>query len=96
MSRPRFGETVGVDSGGARGLAASLDDVEALLAAQSGRVQSLLDEAGIASSVPLTIRSAGRTCGGVAADLRTRIGVIPVSGSEHLRHARAVHRPRMA
>ncbi|MGI8686092.1 MAG: hypothetical protein ACR2MO_13570 [Acidimicrobiales bacterium] len=75
-------EMVGVDPRGAGDLAARLDEVEAQLGAQALRVQGLLDAAGVTSTVPLTIRSAGRTCGGTAEDLRrrTRVLMSPAGG----------------
>lgn len=69
-------DVVGVDPEGAARLAGLLEDAEASLGARAARVQALLDEAGVTSTVPGEIRSVGRSCGAEAADLGRRAGMI--------------------
>ena len=69
-------EVVGLEPESAGRLAGLLDDAGAALDAQSVRVQSLLDQAGVPCTAPGSIRSAARTCGESAFDLRRRAGLI--------------------
>ena len=66
---------VGIEPRGAAQLRGLLDDAAASLDACAGRVQRLLDESGVACTVPQEIRNVGRTCVGTAEDLagRTRL-----------------------
>lgn len=49
-----------------------LHETSTSLDAQAARIQALLDQAGVAGTVPLEVRRAARTCGTAAADLARR------------------------
>lgn len=71
---------VGLDPEQAKGLAGLLRRAEQALDASSARVQRLLDEAGVGSTVPTAIRGVARTCGGEASDLERRAGLVRAPG----------------
>lgn len=70
------GDSVGVDPSTAGDLARQWESAQSSLDAQSIRVQRLLDEAGVSSTVPQQIRAVGHTCGAEAVDLRRRIRLV--------------------
>lgn len=75
LSAPRM-PPVGLDPFAARRLRGLLDASAEALRACAARVQVLLDEAGVACTVPAEIRSAAGWCGTASAELRGRIALI--------------------
>lgn len=67
---------MGIDPERSEQLVGLLDDASASLGGQAARVQSLLDQAGITTTVPAEIREVSRMCGDGAVDLRRRAGLI--------------------
>lgn len=63
---------VGLDPEAARRLARLLDDAATGLTGCAGRVQRLLDQAGVGCLAPADLRDAAGWCGTAAADLRRR------------------------
>ncbi|HET7488042.1 MAG TPA: hypothetical protein VFJ85_08940 [Acidimicrobiales bacterium] len=63
---------VGVDPDAARRLALLLDDAATSLTGCAGRVQRLLDEAGVSCLAPVDLRDVAGWCGTAAADVRRR------------------------
>ena len=74
------GQLVGLEPGGATRLRGLLDHTATWLDECAGRVQSLLDEAGVRCTAPMEIRGAARTCQGTGVDLGGRIPLVEDGG----------------